>query len=184
MRKKVKNDIGKKFNRLTILNCFLKKGLLYHLCKCDCGTTCEIRRTRVISGRCKSCGCLQKETMSKSRLKPNNLAAKNQLYKVYIRAAKKRGIPFDLGFSTFIKITQEDCHYCGISPFRISKVHRSQSQILYNGIDRKNNDEPYTYTNCVPCCFRCNQAKSNIDYFDFLLWIQKVHKLHSYQIKE
>ncbi len=44
-------------------------------------------------------------------------------------------------------LTAMPCTYCGASPNPFS------------GIDRYNNAEGYTESNCVPCCTPCNRAK-------------------------
>lgn len=55
-----------KYNKLTILK-ELKNKKNYGkcrtmvLCKCDCGNTVELPKTRVVNGYVKSCGCIKKE---------------------------------------------------------------------------------------------------------------------------
>ena len=44
---------------------------------------------------------------------------------------------------------------------------------LHNGIDRIDNNIGYESKNVVSCCKICNYAKSNMNYKDFILWIQK-----------
>lgn len=60
-------NIGKKFNRLTILEIDEskkqeqinqnKKVRKYYICQCDCGKVVSIRADRIISGHTQSCGC-------------------------------------------------------------------------------------------------------------------------------
>ena len=45
---------------------------------------------------------------------------------------------------------------------------------LYNGIDRKNNNMGYTYTNSVSCCKLCNQAKNSLSIKEFYDHIQLI----------
>lgn len=53
--------IGKKFNNLTIIDCYRKKyqnnNRIFVLCKCDCGKEKEYNLTEVKNGHYKSCGC-------------------------------------------------------------------------------------------------------------------------------
>ena len=71
MAGKPKNIIGKKFNRLTVLEDTGKRknGSVIWLCQCDCGNICEINGgglTRT-NHPIKSCGCLKKETDKKPK---------------------------------------------------------------------------------------------------------------------
>lgn len=56
--------IGQKFNRLTVI-ARQDKGWL---CQCDCGGTTIATTTHLKSGHTKSCGCLQKESATKTHL--------------------------------------------------------------------------------------------------------------------
>ena len=60
---KVKNLVGQKFGRLTVveLDKSKKRNGTYWLCKCDCGNTSIVRSDSLISGNTKSCGCLASE---------------------------------------------------------------------------------------------------------------------------
>ena len=70
----LKDLIGEKFGRLTVIKRTgsnkYKKALW--LCKCDCdGNEKEYISSQLLSGKTKSCGCLQKENVSKTRKKYN-----------------------------------------------------------------------------------------------------------------
>lgn len=58
------NDIcGKRFGRLVVIAPSphkYKDGTRY-ICQCDCGNTKEVRRTCLLKGFTKSCGCLRRE---------------------------------------------------------------------------------------------------------------------------
>lgn len=54
-------NIGKKINRLTILDLYKKGKDFYYRCQCDCGTIKDIRSWYVTTGVIKSCGCLLHE---------------------------------------------------------------------------------------------------------------------------
>ena len=63
---KLINLTGQKFGRWTVLyeagrN---KRGGARWLCKCDCGTQKEVNGHDLLRGHTKSCGCLQKETVT------------------------------------------------------------------------------------------------------------------------
>ena len=63
-REKVRNIIGERFGKLTVKEFKYRddNGDGYYLCKCDCGNEKIMKRTCLLSGSSKSCGCLRKET--------------------------------------------------------------------------------------------------------------------------
>ena len=76
--KKIKNEIGMKFGRLTVLNEVEPEIYIYnkpdkaeklnrrrYLCLCDCGNKKVIQRSSLISGGTTSCGCFKKELSQK-----------------------------------------------------------------------------------------------------------------------
>ena len=58
---------GKRFGRLTVIKEANKKRGYnkFYLCKCDCGKYTKVINSSLTNGDTKSCGCLQKETISK-----------------------------------------------------------------------------------------------------------------------
>ena len=64
-----KKYIGKKFNRLTVIERDddykiinnIKSYYPYYKCKCDCGNYVTVRSNTLAAGEVKSCGCLKKE---------------------------------------------------------------------------------------------------------------------------
>lgn len=56
--------IGQKFNRLTVIR---REGKGW-LCQCECGGTTITTTTHLKTGHTKSCGCLQKESATKTHL--------------------------------------------------------------------------------------------------------------------
>lgn len=59
----LKDEIGKRYGRLTVLSRGpnTKSGLAQWNCKCDCGNELLIRGSSLRNGHTQSCGCLQKE---------------------------------------------------------------------------------------------------------------------------
>lgn len=59
-----KDYIGKKYNLLTILDCFRKeyqgRNRIFARCQCDCGEIYENNLTEIKNGHIKSCGCLKR----------------------------------------------------------------------------------------------------------------------------
>ena len=66
---KFKDYSNQKFGRLQPLKrLYVKNHKTYWLCKCDCGNIIEKPISYLISGNCKSCGCLSRE-MAQIKLK-------------------------------------------------------------------------------------------------------------------
>jgi hypothetical protein len=70
MPKKI-NLVGKRFGRLVVVSEHGKTqyGVILWECKCDCGNTIYVVGQSLRSGATKSCGCLQKELISKKTKK-------------------------------------------------------------------------------------------------------------------
>jgi|SRR5271166_3786330 len=161
---------GKKFGKLEVLRMtsepiVSKSGKLYHACwcRCECGNELPVPVQYLRAGK-KSCGC--------SRPGPKLLSPPEQLFRVYQRSAAQKNLDWRLPFDEFLKLTQMNCHYCGVVPTNIF-IHR-QEVFRYNGIDRIKNDVGYTRENLVSCCWICNRAKLNMSYEQFLEYLSRV----------
>lgn len=141
----------------------------YWLCKCDCGNVIVASAPNLKSGKSKSCGCLWLEIMQK----PSGIAGFNRLYDHYKRGAVDRDLNFLLTKDEFKVLTQLPCHYCGILPQQKTRG-KEHSVYTYNGIDRKYSDIGYVLENCVSCCFFCNRAKNNMNYEEFIIYLQRI----------
>lgn len=67
----LKNLIGQKFNRLTVIGRAEndKYGKARWICKCECGNETTVASTHLTQGRIKSCGCLKSELTAKRNYK-------------------------------------------------------------------------------------------------------------------
>jgi len=111
---------------------------------------------------------------AKRRILPFGRAAANRLFARYKQGAKKRGLAFELSLRHFLAFTSAVCHYCGSAP---EKEERHEPSVYkYNGIDRKDNTKGYLLDNCLPCCWKCNNAKGSLSYQDFLEMITKISR--------
>lgn len=82
---------GQKFGRLTVIErAENKHNNSAWLCKCECGALCVVQSCSLRSGRTKSCGCFQKEQITKI-LEIHGQAKGNhtRLYNIY-HGIKKR----------------------------------------------------------------------------------------------
>ena len=190
-RKDYKELIGKKFNRLTLLELveirINKNTRTKWKVKCDCGTIKIIEQTLLIHNRTKSCGCLQKDTTRKMFRKEQGQAGFNQIKRGYKRHAKNRNIEFYLTDDQIRDIITKNCFFCNKPPSQVSRnIDKSKSQVnldhskfIYNGIDRLNNEKFYKIENSISCCYTCNRMKSDLSYDEFITHIGKIkcHKL-------
>jgi hypothetical protein len=105
---------------------------------------------------------------------PDGGAALNERYSAYRRQAEAKGRSFALTKEEFREITSESCHYCGAPPGNVATGTESasgfRSEYKYSGLDRIENDAGYLPGNVVPCCKRCNVAKNNMSFDEFISW--------------
>ena len=169
--------IGKKFNRLTVIEHHSReKG---YLCECECGNTTIARSNALKSGRHASCGCLMKEKIVDRQTKPNFEGLKHEVYRNYMKAAKKRNYGFELTTDEFYKLLDNNCHYCGFQPHMGWKGTKRKTldttTFRINGVDRVNNNLGYNIDNCVSCCKFCNNSKNTMTTEEFISHINRVY---------
>jgi hypothetical protein len=69
-------------------------------------------------------------------------------------------------FVAWKRAQPRECHYCGLRErdlYRIGVVNVRTKRVMESiGVDRIDNDRPYTLDNIVLCCGPCNAIKSSI----------------------
>jgi len=191
MRGQLIDLAGRIFGRLTVLSKEgkNKKGEARWRCRCECGNITIVSSLHLRRSDVKSCGCLRRERGKRTIAKIHEnsiinreLAAFNKLYGSYKSRAKTKKLNFSLTPAEAKNLFTSNCYYCGAIPSLIYKssyedyVYTRVGNFIYNGIDRKNNDEGYDLKNCVPCCKTCNIAKKAASSEQFLNWITRVYK--------
>ena len=81
--------------------------------------------------------------------------------------------------------------FLGLVGKTISKVHLSNSHghivmiefteentLIYNGLDRKDNNIGYSLDNCIPACHTCNRMKMDLSYDEFMTKIKQTYEIH------
>ena len=138
---------GKKFNRWTIIcQAEIKKPGTYWLCKCECGTIKICKGSDLKIGNTKSCGCLQKEVVSK--FKKTHGLSKSKLYRVWhcmkCRCLNKNDKRYNSYGGRGIKICKEweNDFY---SFYKWSIQNRYKEGLSIDRIDNNGNYEP---SNC------------------------------------
>ncbi len=178
----IKNIIGNKYNRLTVINRlddrkYGNSTKRMWLCKCDCGNTIETYTSSLTTNNTKSCGCLKDETNKSNSINSRHKVANpdagfNEIYNSYKSNAEMRGYEFKLTIEDVKNIVILNCFYCGVEPS--NTIRRRYYKFNYNGIDRFNNKIGYTIENTVPCCKMCNIAKNNNSYEEFAKWVNRI----------
>lgn len=129
------------------------------LCKCECGNENYVcKGSHLRSGHVQSCGCHQKYQVSlRSKKEPFFW-----LYAILKRTAVKSKRELLLSFQDFLTFTQiHTCQYCNSPiewlPYDQLKDGKKQSHSYH--LDRKDNSQGYSLSNCVVCCSQCNYIK-------------------------
>jgi hypothetical protein len=164
------NVINRKYGMLTVKEDVSIDGMRWLRCQCECGNDTIVKKTQLVFGGVKSCGC----TIGRPPVLAEGEAALNSLFMGYQRGARKRGVSFNLSIKEFVGLTSSNCFYCGILPIQNKDKHaRYRGVYLYNGIDRIDSDVGYVTKNCVPCCKMCNLAKRDVSIGYFISWIHR-----------
>lgn len=180
---KIVDITNKKFGKLkvieisgkTITNTYLWK------CLCECGNIKILDGKKLRNGHTKSCGCLRKLISSKNCIKlPHGEAAFNALYYSYKISTKNKKYTFNLSKNEFRSLTNNNCYYCDIKPYKKMFRKSFNGPYYYNGIDRIDNTKGYLIENCRTCCWECNQLKSSKNIKEFLM---KIETIYNHRIK-
>lgn len=156
------NDLtGKKFHRLTVISRnFNTKSSTKWNCTCDCGKTTTPSSYSLLTGKTKSCGCLQKEIVTKlsnsgylgwknkNDYRKQHGLSTHKLYYIYRNILERCYIE-----------KNKDFKFYGARGIKVSDVWLSDFTTFYEWslnhgwlegltIDRINNDGSYGPDNC------------------------------------
>jgi hypothetical protein len=188
---KLINLIGQKFGRLTIIS--FKNGKWN--CICECKNILKVAGSNLINGNTKSCGCLKIDNLIARSYKLANAKRKFDPRIASARRVWKNTYCYRdtncIEFNDFLKISQQNCFYCGIHPntsyncfsklsSRSSIKAQQEGLFIYNGMDRIDNSKSHIIDNIVPCCQLCNRAKNDRSIKDFFNWINNL-KISNFQ---
>lgn len=174
--------VGNEYHGNLVLKRLKKgpRGQAVYLCKCQCGNIRKMDGTRLLSGNshlCRKCGYAEHLTKIHVQLtKPEGYAACRAAYcQIRNSCAKARNLIWSITFEDWVMLSQLSCRYCGSPPSNLSRGgYGRNGEYHYNGLDRVDNDVGYTLKNVVPCCKRCNCAKSDQTVTEFLDWARRI----------
>ena len=176
-------EVGKTYNRLTVIEEFSKimefdgrtRPVYVSRVRCSCGNEKEIVSRHVRTGAIKSCGCLRIDNVCKD---PKIRAAQ-----YVVTHSRHRGIHSKYGFHLTIdevsSLIFQPCHYCGTLPAKRNKLHSTERRFGLpmapsHGLDRVDSSKGYTLGNVVTCCWDCNTAKLDMTVPEFVAFIRRI----------
>lgn len=140
----IKKEIGKKYNKLTVMKNVRKKDQWRLVCKCECGGETITSKNSLVTGQTKSCGCLRDETTGKRAYKHGY--SKHELRTTYSmmkdRCYNKKNGRYNRYGGRGIKVC--DRWLESIANFIEDMGERPEGCTL----DRINNDGNYEPSNC------------------------------------
>lgn len=159
---------NKRFDRLTVKE-YIKERVQWR-CFCDCGNETFVGTYALLKGKTHGCKCCHAE----QKILPDDLGPKREFLRIYKRSASVAGREFLMDENLFFEKISKNCIYCGAPPTGDYKFIREISSFKCNGIDRINNNLPYSAENTVTCCARCNKAKATMTAQEFVDLCQNV----------
>ncbi len=182
-------EIGSIHNEWTVIKVSTwGKGKNIHpvfICEHKCGNQRKFTSSQIYHKKFKPCKTCEAGIY---RAKDGIDIIINKEFRSYKYSAKQRGHDFKININTFRKLVLSKCKYCGREPqsekfilkSRVKEWHKGQRYFL-NGIDRVDNYKGYVDSNCVPCCTKCNMAKSTMSLDDWKimvnLWYERLSNI-------
>lgn len=163
MGRKITIEPGTTFGRLTVLGETKrrdKSGNIYYLCKCSCGTEKEISGSCLRRGLTISCGCYNREVISKE-----HKVSGTPLYQVYESMKHRCLCKTDKSYHNYggrgIKVSDEWLN--GFEHFSKWAVENGYRKGLW--LDRINNDGDYSPENCRWTTPKIQQRNKRVNVF-------------------
>lgn len=175
----LKDLTGQKFSRLTVIKRIgtQKNRKPLWLCLCDCGNTCCVTSSDLITGHSRSCGCYQKEVAAKSISK----TASKQIGE--LSPAWRGGISFEPYCQKFNKKKKEEirdkydrkCIICGKTEEESGRK-LSVHHVDYNKQQGCENHKWVLVPLCIECHTKTNHNRTFWEYNIKWMLAQKAQK--------
>ena len=174
MAQKWKDETGRRYGRLLVLEFSdINFGARFR-CLCDCGREVVVRGSSLRYGSSTSCGCIAHEKLGDRARKSPGEAMWNSVIRSFKRSALDRGFRWELTDQEALSLAKANCAYCGAPPAGLMRHPDCADAVQYNGIDRVDNGIGYLPGNVVTSCKHCNVAKRDRSVDDFLAWARRI----------
>lgn len=157
------NIMGKVFGRLTVISRsenINDDGKYGFICKCECGNTTEVAKNNLISGRTRSCNCLNSE-LAKERHRDYRIS---QGCDPDIRMEKPiqelRKNTYKIIRHLITELDNEECVICK-SKIDLHIHHIEPLNIFLNLNDKSTYYKLYNIENLVTLCINCHEKAHN-----------------------
>jgi hypothetical protein len=134
-------------------------------CK-DCGTQDETKRRKGYRYRCTDCvrAFRRREPDWQEKQKERDSRPSSRFSSLRV-GSRKRGTTVEFTLAEYTELISRPCFYCEgpLAP-------------TGGGLDRKDNDKPYTLENSVPACAFCNELKGRNLFFEEAVMLGPVVK--------
>ncbi len=183
-KKNTKTLIGQKYHYLTVIS---YKGINHRHdvllnCRCDCGQFTEVKRTNLVNGNTKSCGCLAYEP------RPNQTGENHYRWTGYkdipgyfftgiLKGAQKRRLEFNITVEYIWSILEEQDFKCCLSsvPIGFTKNFRCRRDTTAS-LDRIDSFQGYIKGNVQWVHKRVNLIKHNMHQDELEYWISHLYE--------
>ena len=138
---------GEKYNRLVLIRPITHLDRIHWVCKCDCGNITTTRLYKLITGHTKSCGCMNKEIVSKLKRKYHKISKEIPEYNSWCSMKNRCYNKNDTNYLSYggrgIKICKR-----WVNSFRDFYKDMGAKPSKKHSIDRVNNNGDYKPSNC------------------------------------
>lgn len=123
---------------------------------------------------CASCYYKYKKILQQQKEEAAQVYTFKDVYREYVKKSKARDIHFTLDLTEASLLFTQNCHYCGNPPSN-ARTRDTGVTVVYQGIDRVDNNKGYESGNVVPCCKHCNSFKSTRTTEEFLNHVGQIY---------